>query len=175
MSVLALIVAQAISSAALPPCAVHEQERTDEKLPVLIADCGGQGFLLGPAESYTVLQNPQLHATLVDIVRGNTRRVLMLSYENGRPLLEDITGDLALAAGRGVMSGIKGLDVDPGTFAQDGTISVRPAASDEVRTDTPATVNLGAQIAAEQVRASTPVPEPQAPADQTPGDDENGS
>jgi hypothetical protein len=154
MSVLALIIAQAISSAPLKPCDVFAQPATDGQAPVLIANCSGEGFLLGSADSYQVLQNAALRATIVDITQGTERRVLMLSYDNHKPLLEDITGSLALAAGRSAMSGINGLDIDLNAFAQSGTVSVRAAVGD-AKPDNAATISLGSQIEAEQARADT--------------------
>lgn len=154
MSVVALIIAQAVSAAAPGPCVVVSTTAVEGQAQTLTAVCGTQGIVLGRADSYQVQTNEVLPATLVDLTWNGNRRILMVSYPDGQPLLEDLSGTLALAAGRGPMSDLKGLDMDLSTFAQDGAVGVLPAADDGVSSDKSATVSLGAQIEAEQARAS---------------------
>lgn len=159
MPMLSLIAAQVAASVVLQPCNVFAKPAVDGQPAIIIADCNGRGFILGSADSYRVQSNEELDATIVELRQGAGKRILMLSYRKGQPLLEDITGSLAISAGRGVMSGLDGLEIDFTTFAQDGDIVVHPAIADPSKADKSATVNLGLQIEAEQSRvitASTP-------------------
>jgi hypothetical protein len=102
--------------------------------------------LLGPATAFEAIPNEALQATLVDIRLGAERRVLLVSIQpDGTPLLEDLTGQLARAAGRGPMSALDGVRLDLNRFRRDGQIGVvglledRGAAKADV-------VNVGQQI-----------------------------
>jgi hypothetical protein len=59
---------------------------------------------------------------------GSERRILLLSLgSDGRARMQDISGDVARNAGKGVMASISDVSVDIGGFAADGTIAVQPA------------------------------------------------
>lgn len=118
---------------------------------MVLAICGGQGLLLGHADRFGIHESGELGAVLVTLQRDDAQRVLLISrQEGGAPLLEDLGGQIALAAGRGPMSPIEGIEVDATGFARDGAIAVRDgAARGENAT---ATIALAPQIA--QARAS---------------------
>jgi hypothetical protein len=83
-------------------------------------------MILGPATSYTAIPNQKLAATLVDMRMEHERRIWLLSIgSDGLPLLEEISGQIALAAGRGPMSDIGDVVVEPGEFASSGRIAVQ--------------------------------------------------
>jgi hypothetical protein len=127
-------------------CTVFPNEDIDGQL---FAVCKGKAFVLGHADFYVLVENPGLEATIVDLIRNGERRVLMISFPKGEPLLEDITGTLAKSAGRGAMSGLKDVQLDFSSFVQDG--KVRAASTGEAGRS--GEVNMGLQIAAEVSRA----------------------
>ncbi len=82
-------------------------------------------FFLGQASAFELVTSKDPNAVLVDVRLGDQRRILMLSIPGEQPLVEDLTGQLALAAGRGPMSGIDGVELDLGRFAQTGVVGLR--------------------------------------------------
>lgn len=80
--------------------------------------------------------------------------MLLLTFqEDGQPLSEDLTGQIALMAGRGPMSGIDGVELDLKAFAKSGEIGLQPAPQDRGRARADR-INLGEQIAFERARRS---------------------
>lgn len=119
----------------------------------LVAICQSQGLLLGYADSFQVYSHNGLQAVLVDVHRGAQRRVLLVSLQNdGRPLVEDISGQLAMNAGRGPLSGLEGLQIDVGSFVRDGSVAVRGRPEENGGAVKAGRINLGQQIA--ELRAS---------------------
>lgn len=146
--------AQSTNTAEVPSqlCRVSAVEGPAGPVQDLRASCGGRGLILGRITSFEAIPNEGLHATLVDARLGSERRVLLLSIkEDGQPLVEDLTGQVALAAGRGPMSGIDGVELDLSGFGQAGQIGVigRPEDTGPARSST---LNLGQQIALEGLR-----------------------
>lgn len=91
----------------------------------LLASCSGAGVVLGEADSYRVHYNPASGALVVSIERGERTRIMLLQRDaDGQLAIEDITGDLAVAAGRGPTSGLRGASIDFAGFARDGVIAV---------------------------------------------------
>jgi hypothetical protein len=118
----------------------------------LRAACRDRGIMLGLASQFQVIVNEALRATLVDIRWEGQRRLLLLSMlDDGAPLVEDLTGQLALAAGRGPMSSLEGVEIDLGAFTLTGEIGVRGRPEDDgaAKTDK---IAVGPQLAAERVR-----------------------
>ncbi|MGV3553824.1 MAG: hypothetical protein ACO1OD_01060 [Croceibacterium sp.] len=108
--------------------------------------------MLGEATAYEVRANHSLRATLVDTWFWDNRRVLLISQQDdGSPLVEDLSGQIALAAGRGPMSGLVGVELDLSQYIETGSISVRESATSGAKRQE-AQVNLGAQIALERSR-----------------------
>lgn len=119
---------------------------------MVIAICGGQGLLLGHADRFETRESRELGAVLATLHRDGVQRVLLISRQEGdAPLLEDLGGQIALAAGRGPMSPIDGIEVEAAGFARDGAITVRGEAARGESTAT-RTIPLAPQIA--QARAS---------------------
>jgi len=107
-------------------CQVYAVDGAREGVKNLLASCGGQGVLLGPVAEFATFDNEELGATLIDLQRNGERRVLLLSLQpDGRSLVEDLTGQIALAAGRGPMSAIDGVELGLEDFSRTGEISVR--------------------------------------------------
>lgn len=91
------------------------------------ARCWGTGLTLGSADRFRAFANPTLRSTIVEIERGGKRRVLLLRpFVDEQPLVEDISGTLAVAAGRVSWAGIDGLTLDFGQFVTSGRIGVAP-------------------------------------------------
>ncbi len=93
----------------------------------IVAGCAGRGFLLGPADSFQVYENTELQAVLIDLLWGSERRVLMISFPEGSPFLEDITGNLGHAAGRGPLSGLRNVSIDFSQFEKSGAVHAQDA------------------------------------------------
>jgi hypothetical protein len=111
-------------------CVVSSIPGEADGAETLVANCRGQGLILGRATEYRTFVNPSLNATVVDIRLGSDRRVLLLSLgKDGRPLLENISGEIARVAGKGPMSTIADVGVDFGGFARDGNVAVQPSPS----------------------------------------------
>jgi hypothetical protein len=142
------------------PMCMFRTEPPSEGVPQqrLYANCGGRGLPLGPAQTYEAFANPALKATLVDLRNGEDRRILLISLgDDGVPLVEDLSGQLALAAGRGPMSELADVKLDLGRFVQHGEIGVGGGSEDTgpARVDT---INLGQQIALERSRRGARAP-----------------
>jgi hypothetical protein len=109
-------------------------------------------MMLGPVSEFVAIDNDKLQATLIDAHIGSERRILLLSLQDdGRPLLEDLSGEIALAAGRGPMSGTNGIDLDLERFGSTGQIGVHggPEDNGSGKSDS---IDIGQQIAFEQSR-----------------------
>lgn len=136
---------------ALPDCLFRLEPASDGSPPTLIGNCRGRGVILGPTDEYKIVRNESLGATVVDLQFAGKRRVLMLTLQDdGQVLVEDLGGQIALAAGRGPLSDIAGLTIELEGFAEDGGLAVRPGPDDSSRQV--AQLNLGQQIAAERGR-----------------------
>jgi hypothetical protein len=106
-------------------CRIYAVDGTGGQPQEVHADCRGRGVTLGPAETYETAVNPELQATLVDTRFRGQRQVWLISFqEDGQLLLEDVSGSIALSAGRGPMSDLRGLEIDTRGFARDGSIKV---------------------------------------------------
>lgn len=130
-------------------CVVAANERLEGRI---VASCRGQGLILGRADSFRVIENRQLEAMVIDLVRDGERRVLMISFPDDEPLLEDITGTLAKAAGRGPMSSIEGVEIELGGFEQDSRIAVRSPPEAGRGIARTSEVDLGQGLATEAAR-----------------------
>jgi hypothetical protein len=133
------------------PCRVFATDGAEGEAKRLWANCRGRGVILGPVTRFQAIVNEGLQATLVDTRFGSEQRVLLLSIQDdGQPLVEDLSGQIALAAGRGPLSEITGLEIDLGGFAEGGRLSVR--ADPQAASQQAAQLDLGRQIAAERAR-----------------------
>ena len=116
----------------------------------LRAICQGVVLLLGPVTKFYAVTSEVLQATLVDAHLGDVRRVLLLTaQDDGQPLVEDLSGQIAVAAGRGPMTSIDRIELDFEEFAKTGDIGVRGQAEDRTAAKADR-INLGEQIAFER-------------------------
>lgn len=116
----------------------------------LRAFCQGQVLMLGSVSSFEIMHNKSLKATLIEARNGVDRRVLLLAPQgDGTTLAEDLTGQIALEAGRGPMSSIDDVPIDLKAFPESGEIAVRSAPEDLGRK---VRISLGPQISAERAR-----------------------
>lgn len=128
-------------------CEISTHDGAANEPKQLLATCRGRILLLGPVSEFEVLVSQPLQATLIDAHFGPERRILLLSNQAGEnPVLENLTNQLTIAAGRGPASSLDGVELDLTTFAPRGEIGVRGRPEDTApgRTDK---VNLGQQIA----------------------------
>ena len=134
------------------PCHVFSVEGDQADVKQLRANCRGRGFVLGSATEFSVVTNDALQATLVDARLGGERRVILLSFQDdGQPLVEDLSGEIALAAGRGPMSPLAGVDIDVATFASGGSIGVHGRSEDRGSAKADG-IGIGQHIALERAR-----------------------
>lgn len=116
-------------------CAVFAVQDSKERPQQLRAVCKGRVFFLGPVTTFQAVANEGLNAELIEARFDSERRVWLLTVqEDGRTLQEDLTGQIARAAGRGPMSGIEGIELDFKQFAQTGEVGVRERPADRART-----------------------------------------
>jgi hypothetical protein len=143
--------AQTVATTTITPsdklCFVFTVDGTVSGTKELRASCGGRGIILGGTTGYRVFENHALKAIVIENNLDAQRRIVVIRLEaDGQPMVEDITSDLALAAGRGVMSNLRGLDINLEGFAADGAVGVGPAAGDATN-DKSGIVNIGQRIA----------------------------
>jgi hypothetical protein len=147
---LASVTAQGVAPAG---CNVFAENADTDGVQIVRAICAGRVMILGPATSYTAIPNQKLAATLVDMRMGHERRVWLLSVgADGLPLLEEISGQIALAAGRGPMSDIGDVVVEPDEFASAGRIAVQADARAEAAPGQLRRIALDEQLARERSR-----------------------
>jgi hypothetical protein len=91
----------------------------------LIAQCNGTGLYLGEADQHRVFTHGPTGAMVVEIERlGRIRIILLARDAQGAMTAEDLTGELAVAAGRSQTGGFRGMAADFARFSRDGTIEV---------------------------------------------------
>jgi hypothetical protein len=106
-----------------------ETAEGQSQAPYVVARCNGAGINLGQADRHEVFSNPGLGAQVVVLEHIGRTRVMSLTWPNGRLLVEDISGSLAVAAGRTPTQGVRDLAIDMAAYAARGTIRVAEAAS----------------------------------------------
>jgi hypothetical protein len=142
----------ASSIASAQPCFVYAAA-LEGGTQDLRASCKGRGLMLGSTTGYHVIANDALPATLIDTWRGSERRVLLISVQaDGAPFVEDLSGQIALAAGRGPLSRVEGIELDLANFASDSHIGVH-AAPESVDRAKVVTIDIGQQVAMERLRS----------------------
>lgn len=147
--------AQSATIETSPPqtCQISAFETESPGEQELFADCSGVGLLLGRATSHTVTTNDALGAQIIDITLHTDRHIWLLSQtEDGSPVLEDIGGQVALAAGLGPMGDVTDVPVDLGSFADDGSIAVLPDTAGSTDMSVPQELQLDDQILSERAR-----------------------
>lgn len=97
---------------------------------ILMARCSGTGVLLGEADDYSYFYNPASGAIVVNIERRGRTRVMLMQRDEVGLSVEDITGDLSVAAGRAPTDGLRGVSTDFERFGGEGIISVAEGAAD---------------------------------------------
>jgi hypothetical protein len=143
-------VAQSERSAADKPiCTVFTNEKLGGQLT---AACRDNALVLGPADAWEVVENQTLEATIIDLTWSGERRVFMISFHDGEPLLEDLGGTLARSAGRGARADLTGLEIDFSSFAEDSKVKVEAPAVEGRAQSLTAEVDLGQAVAAESAR-----------------------
>ncbi len=97
---------------------------------VLLALCmGGAGIVLGETDRYQMFANEVTGALVVEMERLGRKRVMLLQRdEDGKVVVEDIGGSLAVAVGRTPTGGLRGVVADYSKFASEGTITLADAA-----------------------------------------------
>lgn len=134
------------------PCNVFAVKGTEGRPQELRAKCKDRGLALGRVTAFEAIFSEQSQATLIDAHLGDQRRVLLVTVRNdGTPLAEDLTGQIARAAGRGPMSDIAGIELDLKQFAKTGEIGLRGRPEDRARAKADR-IAVGEQIVRERER-----------------------
>jgi hypothetical protein len=109
-------------------CTVSEGATAEDGIRPIRAHCWGYGLDLGSASRATWSSNEELRATIVELERSGERQVLLLRpFAGGSPIVEDLTGTLALRAARRSWEGLQGLSFELAGFAESGSIAVTSA------------------------------------------------
>lgn len=123
-----------------------------ESAKPVIANCRGHGLILGQADEFEVFTHEASQSVLVDLRFGVDRKVLLISLQNERaPLLEDISGQISMAVGRGPLSNLEGLEIDASGFVLRGRLGVQSRTDDAGRPAQTSSIDLGQQIAASRL------------------------
>ncbi len=164
-----LIVPAALAQTAAPKtepsrssnCLVQARKVEGKASKRIVANCRGHGLQLGEADQYGVFSQDTLKAVLVDVRLGSRRTIWLISpREDCPPILEDVSGQISVAAGRNAFSSLSDTIIDFGRFARDGSIEIREvqgakSAQEAKGAIAPSvTIDFGQQIA--QVRGVTP-------------------
>lgn len=132
-----------VQGSAQPLCIVQSNAKLGAP-KVLVAFCGGHGTILGPADEFSVFPNETAQAVVVDIRNKGVRKILLVSDQGkGQPLLEDISGQISMSAGKGPMAPLEDMNIDLSSFGADGVIFVVSRARDGKA----GRIDLGRQIA----------------------------
>lgn len=104
-------VAQELTETAATRSACNASARSSDGNLVVV--CGETGFLLGRPSRYSLVALPSQEGTIVDTSYGDDRRVwLVTGLGNGEFVLEEISGAIAGAAGRGTTLNLLGVSID---------------------------------------------------------------
>jgi hypothetical protein len=91
---------------------------------ILYVGCGQSAVRIGRVESYRSSYNPGTGALAVVVHERGLTRVLVAQQEaDGTLQMQDMTRDLAKASGRAFDVGLRGVEIDLGRFAAEGSIS----------------------------------------------------
>lgn len=135
-----------------PVCAVWTEEEAGAPGKALLASCDGRGLALGFVDDFQVYSNANQKALIVDSKLGDGRQIWLIStQEDGVPLVEDLGSQIAVAAGRGALSGLDGVKLDLVSFVDAGVIGV-VGADQDIGLESMVTIDLGLQIAAERTK-----------------------
>lgn len=101
-----------------------EQGRGPRDGAILYVGCGSSAVRIGRVESYRSSYHPGT-ASLAVVVqeRGRTRILVAQQETDGTLQMQDMSRDLAKATGRPFDVGLRGVEVDLGRFAAEGSIS----------------------------------------------------
>lgn len=105
-------------SPASPLCRAVEGPLDGSAVKSLTVACGQAGLSLGQVDAFELIQLPALRAAVVVTSFDRARRVWLVTIEGDRELgLEELTGTIARAAGRGTSMRLDGLEFDVGPGA----------------------------------------------------------
>ncbi len=91
---------------------------------ILYVGCGASAVRIGRVESYRSSYHPGTGSLAVVIAeRGRTRILVAQQEADGTLQMQDMTRDLAKATGRPFDVGLRGVEIDLGRFAAEGSIS----------------------------------------------------
>lgn len=91
----------------------------------MLASCGATGVNLGTAESFRTFENRARDILIVELVRSGRTHVFALSSDgDGNAIVENLTGALAVAAGRLPTAHIDNLALEYRRLPVDGTIEI---------------------------------------------------
>lgn len=105
-----------------------DQGREREGGAILYVGCGQSAVRIGRVDSYRSSYNPGMRSLAVVVHQSGRTRVLVAQQEpDGTLQIQDLSRDLAKSSGRPFDAGLRGVEVDLGRFATEGSIAA-PAA-----------------------------------------------
>ena len=135
---------------------LHDAKDQPQQLRAL---CKNRVLFLGLVTTFEAIENQALKAELIDAHLGSERRIWLLTIQDdGQVLQEDLTGQIALTAGRGPRPMIDGIALDFSNFAQTGEVGIQARPEDRARAKADK-IALADQIALERVRRAQRAPQ----------------
>lgn len=101
-----------------------DQGRGRDEGAILYVGCGQSAVRIGRVNSYRSSYNPETRSLAVVVQQSGRTRVLVAQQEaDGTLQMQDMSRDLAKASGRPFDAGLRGVEVDLGRFATEGSIA----------------------------------------------------
>lgn len=101
-----------------------EQAQGPREGAILYVGCGQTAVRIGRVESYRSSYHPGTGSLAVVVQEGGRTRLLVAQQEaDGTLQMQDMTRDLAKETGRPFDVGLRGVEIDLGRFAAEGSIS----------------------------------------------------
>lgn len=95
------------------PCKTYLGSLDEGGAEVLQIVCGNAAAVLGQVDDYELVDLPALDAAIVVTTLNQSRRVWLAMPDGDKALiLEELTGTMARAAGRGATANIEGIDLN---------------------------------------------------------------
>lgn len=133
-----------------PVCEIEvaPPEETDQSAPgarggVIVALCGREGVVLGSVDRWRSFVNRSAGAVVVELESMGRKRIVLLQRDGeGRLSSENISGALAVAAGRSAVDGMQGLSAVFDRFDTEGIINTSPDGATARQSDLRASFSL---------------------------------
>ncbi|MDE1466906.1 hypothetical protein [Aurantiacibacter sp. D1-12] len=129
---------------------------SEETLPgggIVTANCQGQGFVLGEADGFVTMPHRATGAVIAVVDRESESRVWLFSRsDDGSIVLEELSYELARAAGRAPTSGLVDVRINLARFRATGVVSAVPSGREGARPARAADITLEGRLGVAQGR-----------------------